>query len=128
MEVAVRQFLRDLAFGIPILLLLLVVVAHVAVFLRSVAAGATPIVPSLRTFSADIAIVLLSFLMFVCVRLIGLFVPEDGTTIGGVDIGPLYTAVGPAVFAAAGLGLAIWLAKKKIEAIITSVQPPTPQD
>jgi hypothetical protein len=124
-EVALRQVLGDPIFGVPILLMVLVVVAHVAVFLRSVAAGATPIIPSLRTFGADVAIVLLVLLMFVMTKAIDLFTPTEGATVGGIDLGPLYSVVGPLVFAAAGLALAVWLAKKKIEAILTSVQPPT---
>ena len=124
MEAAIRATLRDPLIGITILLLLVVVVAHVAVYLRSIAAGVTPIIPSLRVFSADIAIVLLAGLMFVMAKAIELFTPEAGTTIGGIDVGPLYSTVGPAVFATAGLTLAGWLLVKKVQAIVTSAQPP----
>lgn len=124
MEAAIRSTLRDPVFGIPVLLLLIVLVAHVAVYLRSVAAGATPIVPSLKTFSADIAIVLLAALMLIMTKAIELFVPEEGTQVGGIDVAPLYSTVGPAVFAAAGLTLAGWLLVRKAQAIRDSVQPP----
>lgn len=125
MEAALRATLRDPAFGIPILLLLVVIVAHAAVWVRSIADGVTPIIPSLKVFSADVAIVLLVALMFVMTKALDLFVPADGTTIGGIDVGPLYSTVGPAVFAAAGLLLAGWLLKRKAEAILSSVRPPT---
>lgn len=126
MEAAIRSTLRDPVFGLPILLLIIVLVAHVAVYLRSVAQGATPIIPSLKTFSADIAIVLLATLMLVMSKAIDLFTPADGTTIGGIDVGPLYSTVGPAVFSAAGLTLAGWLLVRKAQAIRDSVQPPDP--
>lgn len=124
METAIRSFLGDPVFGVPILLLLIVVVAHVAVFLRSVANGPTPIIPSLRVMAADVSIVLLVALMFVMTKAIDLFTPTDGTTIAGIDLAPIYSTIGPLVFGAAGVGLAVWLLKKKAEAIMTSVQPP----
>lgn len=124
MEAAIRATLKDPAFGLPILLLLIVLVAHVAVYLRSVAAGVTPIIPSLRVFSADIAIVLLSALMFAMSKAVTLFTPDEGTEIGGIDVGPIYANVGPLVFGAAGLGLAAWLLVKKVQAIRDSVTPP----
>lgn len=124
MEAAIRATLKDPLLGLTLLLLLVVLVAHTAVYLRSVAEGATPIIPSLRTFSADIAIVLLAALMFAMSKAVTLFTPDEGTTIGGLDVGPLYATVGPLVFAGAGLGLAVWLLKKKAEAILTSARPP----
>jgi hypothetical protein len=124
MEAAIRAMLKDPAFGLPILLLLIVLVAHVAVYLRSVAQGATPIIPSLRVFSADIAIVLLSALMFAMSKAVTLFTPDEGTTIAGLDVAPVYATVGPLVFGAAGLGLAGWLLVKKAQAIRDSVTPP----
>lgn len=124
METAIRSFLKDPAFGLPILLLLIVLVAHTAVYLRSVAAGATPIIPSLRVFSADVAIVLLAALMFAMSKAITLFTPDEGTEIAGLDVAPIYAVVGPAVFGAAGLGLAGWLLLKKVQAIRDSVTPP----
>src|SRR6185503_2645825 len=102
METAIRAFLKDPAFGLPILLLLIVLVAHIAVYLRSVATGVTPIVPSLKVFSADIAIVLLAALMFAMSKAVDLFTPDEGTSLGGVDVGPLYSVVGPLVFGAMG--------------------------
>lgn len=125
MEAAIRATLRDPAFGLPILLLLIVLVAHVAVYLRSVAQGATPIIPSLRTFSADIAIVLLAALMFAMSKAVTLFTPDEGTTVGGLDVGPVYATVGPLVFGGAGLTLAGWLLVKKAQAIRDSVTPPS---
>jgi hypothetical protein len=124
MEAAVRSFLKDPAFGLPILLLLIVLVAHVAVYLRSVAAGATPIVPSLKVFAADIAIVLLAALMFAMSKAVTLFTPDEGTEIAGIDVGPVYAIVGPLVFATAGLTLAGWLLVRKAQAIRDSVTPP----
>jgi hypothetical protein len=124
MDGAIRAFLKDPAFGLPILLLLIVLVAHTAVYLRSVAQGVTPIIPSLRVFSADVAIVLLAALMFAMSKAVTLFTPDEGTTIGGVDVGPIYATVGPLVFGAAGLGLAGWLLLKKAQAIRDSVTPP----
>jgi hypothetical protein len=124
MEAAIRSFLKDPAFGLPILLLLIVLVAHVAVYLRSVAQGATPIIPSLRVFSADIAIVLLAALMFAMSKAVTLFTPDEGTEIAGVDVGPLYAIVGPLVFGAMGLTLSGWLLVKKAQAIRDSVTPP----
>ena len=126
METAIRAFLGDPVFGVPILLLLIVVVAHVAVFLRSVANGPTPIVPSLRVMAADVSIVLLVALMFVMTKAIDLFTPADGATLAGIDLGPLYSMIGPLVFGTAGVGMALWLLKRKVEMIITSVQPPAP--
>lgn len=126
MEAAIRATLKDPVFGLPILLLLVVLIAHAAVYLRSVAQGVTPIIPSLKTFSADIAIVLLVALMLVFTKAIDLFVPDAGTTVGGIDVAPLYSTVGPAVFGAAGLTLAGWLLLRKAQAIRDSVQPPTP--
>ena len=124
MEAAVRATLKDPAFGLPILLLLIVLVAHAAVYLRSVAQGVTPILPSLRVFSADIAIVLLVALMFAMSKAVTLFTPDEGTTIAGIDVGPLYATVGPLVFAASGLTLAGWLLVRKAQAIRDSVNPP----
>ena len=124
MEAAIRAFLKDPAFGLPILLLLIVLVAHIAVYLRDVAQGVTPIVPSLRVFSADIAIVLLTALMFAMSKAVTLFTPDAGTEIAGVDVGPVYAIVGPLVFGAAGLTLAGWLLVRKAQAIRDSVTPP----
>lgn len=124
MEAAIRATLKDPLLGLTLLLLLVVLVAHTAVYLRSVAVGATPIIPSLRVFSADIAIVLLAALMFAMSKAVTLFTPDEGTTIGGIDLAPLYATVGPLVFSGAGLGLAVWLLKKKAEAILTSARPP----
>lgn len=125
MEAAIRATLKDPALGLPIFLLLIVLVAHAAVYLRSIAAGATPIVPSLRVFSADVAIVLLAALMFAMSKAVILFTPDAGTEIAGIDVAPLYATVGPAVFGAAGLGLSGWLLVKKVQAIRDSVTPPT---
>lgn len=124
MEASIRAFLRDPAFGLPILLLLIVLVAHVAVYLRSVAQGATPVIPSLRVFSADVAIVLLAALMFAMSKAVTLFTPDEGTELAGIDVAPLYATVGPLVFGGAGLTLAGWLLVKKAQAIRDSVQPP----
>jgi hypothetical protein len=124
MEVALRQILGDPVFGVPILLMVLVVIAHLAVYLRSVADGVTPIIPSLRTMAADIAIVLLVLLMFVMTKAIDLFTPTEGATVGGIDLGPLYSVIGPLAFGTAGVSLAVWLTKKKGEAIWTSLKPP----
>lgn len=124
MEASIRALLRDPAFGLPIFLLLIVLVAHTAVYLRSVAQGVTPIIPSLRVFSADIAIVLLAALMFAMSKAVSLFTPDAGTEIGGVDVGPLYAIAGPLVFGGAGVALAGWLLVKKAQAIRDSVTPP----
>lgn len=124
MEASIRAFLRDPAFGLPILLLLIVLVAHVAVYLRSVAQGVTPAIPSLRVFSADVAIVLLAALMFAMSKAVTIFTPDEGTEIAGVDVAPLYAIVGPVVFGGAGMALAGWLLVKKVQAIRDSVNPP----
>lgn len=125
MEASIRAFLRDPAFGLPILLMLIVLVAHAAIYLRSVAQGATPVIPSLRVFSADVAIVILAALMLAMSKAVTLFTPDEGTEIGGVDVAPLYAIVGPVVFGGAGMTLAGWLLVKKAQAIRDSVNPPT---
>lgn len=127
METSIRQALQTPEIGIPIALLILVFAAHTAVWLRSVAEGATPIVPSLTVFAKDISIVLLVILMFVLSKVMILFLPDEGTTIGGIDVAPIYAAIGPAVFFIPGLVLAAWLVKRKVEAILTSTNPPAQQ-
>ena len=124
MEPAIRAFLKDPTFGIPIILLAIVLFAHAAVFLRSVANGPTPIIPSLRVMAADGAIVLMVALLFLFTKAMDLFTPDAGTTIGGIDVAPFYSTVGPLIFAGFGLALAVWLVTLKLKAIKDSVYPP----
>lgn len=124
MDQSIKLALRTPEIGIPIILLILVLAAHTFVWLRSVAEGVTPIVPSLRVFAADIAIVLMVVLTFVLSKAMSLFVPEEGTQVLGIDVAPIYALVGPAVWFVPGLVLAGWLVKRKAEAIAVSIRPP----
>ena len=121
METAIRQLLHDPVIGLPILCAILAVVALATGSLRALQSG-TFEWPRFSAWSRDLSTVLIITLVFATSKMAGLFIPEGGLSVAGIDIAPILSVAGPGVFFTAGVAAAGTFIASKVAAIVNAVK------